>query len=343
MRAARLLGPGNLQIAEMAEPECPQEGLLVRVRACGICSADSKMVAKGHPALTYPRVPGHEISGQVVQSTCIEFAEGDRVQVAPGLRCGKCSFCLRGADNQCKQRQIHGFTLDGGFAEYLAVPLSGELKAGITRLSDDLPYDLATLAEPLACCLNAFSKMAVHRDDTVLIVGAGTLGLLNGLVAKHRGAKSLIFSDPRKERRQMALEFGASRAVEPQKEDLAQVINEESNGLGVDVLILASSQVGLNEEILQMMSRGGRISLFSGLPPECALPGFDLNLIHYKELEVSGAYGCTAAQNAEAIELITKKKEVLQTLITEKVDFKHLQKALEQREAKDKLKAVLEV
>lgn len=343
MQAASLFAADDLRIVQTKRPACPEEGVLIRVRACGICSADGKMVSQGHKALIYPRVPGHEISGDVVQSTCSDFQEGDRVQVAPGLYCGRCPYCLRGADNQCLQREILGFTRDGGFAEYVTVPLQGQLQGSLTCLPDQLGFAEATLAEPLACCLNALTKMPVHQDEVVLVAGAGVLGLLFGFAVMGKRAGKLIFSEPRWERRQTALSCGAARVVDPHEEDLGRVINEETDGKGADILFLASSQVGLDDELLDLIARGGRISLFSGLRSSLASSGCDLNQLHYKELEVTGAYGCTAAQNAQAIELISEDREFFQSMITGKVGFEHLQSALKQLGTKGSLKTVLEV
>jgi len=344
MHAAVLSGPGRLELRNVPTPACPDQGVLVKVGACGICSADIKMVAQGHPALVYPRIPGHEISGRVVQSTCSELEAGDRVQVAPGLRCARCSHCLESADNQCLHREILGFTLDGGFAEYLAVPLpDSRLQGRVTPLPQEVSYELATLAEPIACCLNALSKLSIRGGENTVIVGAGPLGLLNGLIARSQGAGRLIFSEISKVRREKALEFGADRVVDPQKESLSRLVMEETGGRGADLLIFACAESGPDTKTLRMMARGGRISLFSGIGTGFSDPRSDLNRIHYQELVLSGAYGCTADQNSQAVDFIARNRDLLQGLISHKTGLDRIEQAFQEAKSESSLKTVLEM
>jgi len=344
MQAAVLSGPGQLQVREVPTPACPDHGVLVKVRSCGICSADIKMADQGHPALVYPRIPGHEISGEVAQSTCLEFEPGDRVQVAPGLRCGGCFHCLSSADNQCLHREIFGFTQDGGFAEYLAVPLQdGPLQGRVTPLPQEVSFELATLAEPIACCLNAFSKISLQGGENVVIVGAGPLGLLNGLIARSQGAGRIFFSEISEVRRRKVLEFPLNRAVDPQKEGLSRMVMDETGGKGADLLILACSGARLDTEMLRMMSRGGRISLFSGIGEGFSDLQFDLNRIHYQELALSGAYGCTADQNSQAVDFIARNRDLVQGLISHKSSLSYVEGALKEAKSENNLKTILEM
>ena len=165
MKAAVLKKPGILRLIEIADLDCSKGGVRIKVMACGICSSDVKMVTGGHRALIYPRIPGHEISGIIDQSRTKHFREGDRVQVAPGLRCTTCFQCQKGADNQCKYREILGFTRDGGFAEYMTVPVTGPIIGSLTHLPKNISYAAATLAEPLACCINAQEKIRIKSDE----------------------------------------------------------------------------------------------------------------------------------------------------------------------------------
>jgi len=192
MKAAILEQPGKLGIRKVRTPECPCGGVLVEVKACGICSSDAKMVTSGHRALNYPRILGHEIAGIVSESQNPQFKPGDRVQVAPGLRCGECLACRRGMDNQCEHREILGFSYDGGFAR---IPLSGPIIGALTLLPENVSFEDAALGEPLACCINAQERAGVRSHDTVLIIGAGPLGLLHALVAKSRRVQTVIISE----------------------------------------------------------------------------------------------------------------------------------------------------
>jgi len=141
MKAAILNQPGKLEIREVRTPDCLSGGVLVKVKACGICSSDAKMVTSGHRALNYPRILGHEIAGIISESRNRQFKPGDRVQVAPGLRCGECLACRRGLDNQCEHREILGFSYDGGFAQYISIPLSGPIIGALTLLPKNVSFE----------------------------------------------------------------------------------------------------------------------------------------------------------------------------------------------------------
>ena len=341
MQAARLHDPGHLEIAQVLDPACPQDGVLVRVQACGLCAADAKMVSKGHPALCYPRIPGHEIAGEILESTRQEYPPGHKVQVAPGLRCGTCAYCLRGDDHHCLQREIFGFSRDGGFAEYIAVPLGGPLQGTVHLLPPEVPPELATLAEPLACCLNAQAKLKIAPSDNVLIMGAGPLGILHGLAAKHAAARSVGLCDPSEERRQTAARLGLGRVLHPVDPDFARMIRSWTEGRGIDVLILACPEAAPEEPILELMARGGRISLFSGPSSAWARQEISMTFVHYMELELSGAYGCRARDNQRAIQLLSIQPATFSRLISARASFASLAQDLERIGHRQGLKTVL--
>ena len=343
MKAAILQGSNRLEIREKPTPACPPGGVLVRVKACGICTADVNMVTKGHRALVYPRVLGHEIAGIVANSRTKRFEEGDRVHVAPGFKCGKCVQCRMGADNRCENREILGFTRDGGFAHYLPVPLEGNIVGALTLLPENVTYKNATLAEPIACCINAQNGVDTRRDDSVLIIGAGPLGLLHCFVAAHRGANKILVSEINAYRRKAAVKFWADKVFNPQDDDLFQMVMDATNGKGVDVIIFACSQVGLDETFIKMLSPGGRVSVFSGMSPQLSRVQLDLNLIHYGEIIITGAYGCTARQNFEAINLISSGKPLLGKIVTNRVGLDNIKEGLENTNLRKTLKWIVEV
>ena len=343
MKAAILKQPGKLEIREVRTPECPCGGVLVKVKACGICSSDAKMVTSGHRALNYPRILGHEIAGIVSESQNPQFKPGDRVQVAPGLRCGECLACWRGLDNQCEHREILGFSYDGGFAQYIAIPLSGPIIGALTLLPIKVSFEEATLGEPLACCINAQEKAGVRSRDTVLIIGAGPLGLLHAMVAKSRRAETVIISETLEHRRTIAQNIRADYVVNPLEENLYQSVLEITNGKGVDVVIFACSQVALDETVINLMAPCGRVSIFSGILPAISQLRLDSNTIHYKELTISGAYGCTARQNKAAIKLMTSNMWPSYKFEVHSVTLETIEQGIEDTKTNRVLKSVLEI
>ena len=343
MKAAILEQPGKLEIRETRTPECPPGGVLVEVKACGICSSDAKMVTSGHRALNYPRILGHEIAGMVSESQNPQFKPGDRVQVAPGLRCGECLACRRGMDNQCEHREILGFSYDGGFAQYISIPLSGPIIGALTLLPENVSFEDAALGEPLACCINAQEKAGVRSHDTVLIIGAGPLGLLHALVAKSRRAQTVIISETLEHRRTTAQNIWADYVVNPLEENLYQSVVEVTDGKGVDVVIFACSQVAPDETVINLLAPCGRISIFSSTLPPISQLRLDSNTIHYKEIAISGAYGCTARQNKEAIKLMTSNMWPSYKFAIHSVTLETIEQGIEDTKTNWVLKSVLEV
>jgi len=343
MKAAILTEPGNLNIREAPFPVCPAGGVLVKVKACGICAADAKMVTKGHRALVYPRILGHEIAGIVSQSRTKLFKEGDRVQVAPGLRCGTCSQCRLGAGNQCENREILGFTQNGGFADYVAVPIEGSLVGTLTPIPDHVSYQNATLAEPLACCINAQDKVDVRDGDKVLIIGAGPMGLIHAALARLKGADKVLIAEIDTHRRKVAHLFGAHRAFDPARKEFFEAVTDATGQNGVDVIIFACSEAGLDKNFIKLLAPGGRVSLFSGTSALFSQIKLDLNLIHYHEFVLAGAYGCSADHNRRAVNLIASRKLSLQKIITHQVTLDNIAEGFEYTKSKKNLKSIMEV
>jgi len=343
MKAAILKKPGKLEIREIPTPDCPAGGVRVKINACGICSSDAKMVTQGHRSLNYPRIPGHEIAGVIEQSRTNTFKEGDRIQIAPGLRCGKCSYCLKGMDNLCPDREILGFTYNGGFAEYIAIPIEDGIVGSLNIIPEKLSDNHATLAEPLACCINAQNKINITKNDTVLITGAGPLGLLHALVAKYKGVEHILISEPQTHRRKTAFHNWADTVIDPGTDNITEKVMAATHNKGVDALIFACSQMGFNNMFMKLLAPAGRVSIFSGITPQFSQSRMDFNQIHYNEFLISGAYGCTADQNRNAMELISKKPRLAQELITHCVDLDNILQGIEFTASQKGLKTVVEV
>lgn len=344
MKAAVLCRPGNLEIREMERPPCPKDGVLVQVRACGVCAADVKMLSAGHRALVYPRILGHEIAGVVAQSRSPLFREGDRVQAAPGLSCGVCRHCRSHADNQCPSVQILGFNRDGGFSQYLALPLGGggSVRAVLHPLAPTTPFDRAVFAEPLACCINAQNKLGLRPGDAVLIVGAGPLGLLHAALAAHKGVLRVLMADIDFKRRMRSEAMGIGSLLDARDPCFFEQVMAATSGQGVDALILAAG-VGLDARFLDVMAAGGRISIFSGMGSNHSTAPLDLNWIHYREVIIAGAYGCTARQNAQALELIASGEVAVEKLITHRAPLDAIAEGFSHVREKMALKSIVEV
>jgi L-iditol 2-dehydrogenase len=341
MMAAVLEAPGRMAHREVADPVCPEGGLILKVEACSICSTDVKMRKRGQRDLVYPRILGHEISGVVCERDGAGPEVGERVQVFPGVFCGRCRSCRRGAENMCEHLRIFGFNLDGGFAEYLQIPGDSVRNGGVSPIPDGVRFEEAALTEPLACCINAQERVEVTEGDSVLIYGAGPAGTLHAMLARERGASTVAMAEPLEGRVDLAKLSGADLVVSSMREDLRERAMEATDGLGFDVIILASRDVAVDDDLLSLLAPRGRISLFSGLPQNFASPRLDLNILHYRENLVVGSYGCTSAQNEKALELISSGSIDVGRLISERVSLGEIWKGMEHAERREGLKAVV--
>ncbi|NLK26251.1 MAG: alcohol dehydrogenase catalytic domain-containing protein [Euryarchaeota archaeon] len=338
MKAAVLSSPGELSIKEVEEPDCPSGGALIKVEACAICPSDIKMAREGHRDLSYPRILGHEVVGKVIQADpALELPEGERIQVWPGLTCGTCPSCQTGRDNLCPEQGVLGFNRDGGFAQFMAVPAECA-RRGVNIIPSGLPSREATLTEPLACCVHAQNLCDVGEDAAVLVIGAGPMGLLHTMLARSRGAHAVVV-EPREDRRKLALDIGAEEALEP-SDNIEADTYAAFGRRGADVAILATPAADV-PSLLRAMAPRGRICLFSGLPRANPVRPLDLNQIHYRELSMIGAYGCTSGSDHEALDLISSKRVAVDQLITMETSLERLNEGFRHIERRDGLKCVV--
>ncbi|WP_332445315.1 zinc-dependent dehydrogenase [Dehalococcoides mccartyi] len=303
MKAVLLEEPAKLSLAEVDTPSCPKGGVLLEVACCAICGTDVKMFRRGHRDLKYPRILGHEIAAVVACSEHPDFKAGDRVQVYPGIACGVCPLCLQGRENLCGQVKIIGFNYDGGLAEYMALPPES-LPSGLNIIPENVSDEEASLAEPLASCIHSQSVSRVGDGDRVLVLGAGPLGLLQAMLARHNGAEKVLMAEVLPDRVCGAELACPDGVIDLAKTSLKQGVYEQTGGAGVDVILIASSGVEVGE-LPSVLSPGGRINFFSGLPKDRSEFSLDANAVHYRELALSGSYGSTPADNTRALSLIT--------------------------------------
>jgi L-iditol 2-dehydrogenase len=347
MKAAVLVGIEDLKMVDIDIPSCSPGDILIRVEACAICKTDVKMFHVGHRDLKLPRVLGHEIAGTIVEvgkEVEGKLEEGNRVQVAPGLPCGSCPFCFSGVPNMCDRMKILGFHRDGGFAEYMLVPANGVRNGCVNKIPPSLSFEEASLAEPLACCINAQTLCRVIPGDSVAVIGAGPIGHLNAQLARLLGASKVIVVEKSPQRIEFAERNNIADFIIDSKEiDLVDVIREETNNSGVDVVIPACADPEVPFQSVKMLNKRGRIVFFSGLPHGYENISLDYNLIHYNELQIFGAYGCTSEQNKEAVRLLSAGRLNVKYLITHRVGLDELTKGFEMVDTQKAMEVVVKI
>ncbi len=346
MLAAVYHGPNDLRLEERAIPRIGSDEALLKVEATGICGTDLRILHGGHrkyPAGTV-RVPGHEVVGELVEvGANVQGLEvGQRLMIAPNYGCGHCRECVSGNNNRCANYGAIGITVDGAFAEYLRIPAALILQGGLIPIGKGVDAAAAALIEPLACVVRGQAALHIEPDDLVLIVGAGPIGVMHVMLARLHGAKRVIVSEVSPARLPAALALGADRAVDATREDLAQIVLDESGGRGADVIITAAPAHQAQEEALKLAAIGGRINYFGGLPKDRPTINFDSNLVHYKELLVTGTTACSTGDCWRAAEIVNAGRLDLTPVVSGRYPLREVEQAFAAAEDRRALKIVVE-
>lgn len=317
MKAGVLKSVDRLGYETVADPVLHPGDMLLKVKAATICGTDIRILRGQKTAgIRYPSILGHEFSGEIVDTGGHgAFFTGQAVGVCPQFPCGHCEYCIRGAENLCGSLSAAGYDLDGAFAEYIRIPAGGVRSGNVFPLPAGVGFELAALAEPLACVMNGQELAGVKMGDAVVVLGAGPIGLLHVKLARFCGARLIIVSEPNSLRREAALAAGADMAIDPAAEDLPGKVRAATNGLGADVAICAVGVASLADDAMRLVRKRGRISLFAGFP-KGVRADIDVNAIHYGELTVTGAFGLTRLQFAQALNLIASGQLKLDALLT---------------------------
>ena len=310
MKAALLVGPKKIEVREVPALKPPPTGLVLKMMACGICGSDLRRWAEGPPTGTGHLVQGHELAGVVVETGADpgSFRVGDRLAVAPDIHCGACWYCRRGLFNLCPNLKLLGITagLDGGFAELVILP-GDLLRHGVVhRMPEGLTFGEGGLAETISSVLAAHHKAATSLGETVVILGAGPIGCLHVVIARARGARTIV-SEPNPLRRSGVEKFAPDCVIDPSREDIAAIVKRETNNLGADVVICANPVGATQTQAVEIARRGGRVVLFGGLPKSSPIVSFNANLIHYGEQMVIGAFSYHPHFHEQALGALQRK------------------------------------
>lgn len=335
MHAAVLEGLKRVAIREVPVPEIGGDDILVKVDACGICGSDIRIISTGNRRVRYPQIIGHEIAGTVVKvgkNRSRAFKVNDRVSLGADIPCGKCALCKTEASNLCEAKVAFGHEIPGGFAQFLKLD-SHTLDNGpvvvIPKGADVTPEELA-LCEPLACCINGMRGSRMSKGKTVLIVGAGAIGCLLAMLARHMGASHVALCDIDSERLKAAEVCGADSLVLAGEQQFKKLVSDVTSGRGFDIIIVACSSTEAQGNALRSVRKRGVVNFFCGLPAEARHARIDSNLVHYNEVVITGSHGSSPAHHKEAVELVLRKKIPLSRLISRTFPLKEFHLALEE-------------
>jgi threonine dehydrogenase-like Zn-dependent dehydrogenase len=333
MLAGVYTGIGNVEFREVPKPVTGKDDVLVRVRAAAICGTDLRIFKSGHFAIKRGevRILGHEFAGEIVEvgSNVKTYREGMRVGVAPNVGCGVCRYCRMGAVHLCPDYLAFGVSLDGGFSEYFKISGKPLLQGNMVTFDSNTSFEEIALAEPLACCFNALESVQTSPGETVLIVGAGPMGVLHLQLNRLAGATLVMIADVLEERLKLISRFSPDITINTEEEDLREAVLRHTGGMGADVIITACPAPDIQRQSVQMAAKLGRINLFGGLPKGKEHVGLNTNLIHYNGIIVTGTTGASLSLYEHSIELIEGGKIETKSIVSKKFNISEIREAFD--------------
>lgn len=311
MLSAILKSPGIIEIQDVPVPEPAEGELLVKVKAALTCGTDVKAYLRGHPLIPMPGPFGHEFSGVVAArgKRAGRFKVGDAVMSVHSAPCLSCAYCVKGLFNLCED--LMSSKVLGAFSEYILIPRH-VVSRNVFKKPDSLDFQDAAFLEPLSCVVHNVELLNITGKDTVLIIGAGPIGLLHLMLAKHKGAR-VIITDFEQERLETAKKLGADVIFHPS--ETAAHVHDFGRGMGVDYVFECTGQPEVWESSVDYVRRGGTVVLFGGCKKGTDVT-FSAERLHYDEITLKGTFHFTPQDVKKAFHLLKNNKIDVKQLIT---------------------------
>lgn len=338
MRVAMYYNNNDVRVEEIPTPKIGAEELLVKVIASGICGSD---VLEWYRLKTAPRILGHEIAGEIVETgkNVKNYKVGERVFVSHHVPCNTCSYCLKGNHTAC--HTLHTTNFDpGGFSEFLRVP-EINVDRGVFVLPENVSYEEGTFIEPLACVVRGQRLIGLKPGESVLVIGSGISGLLHIQLAKALGAGTVIATDINDFRLKAAKQFGADEAFNA-REDIPALVKEANGGRLFDHVILCAAALPAISQALKSVDRGGVVLFFAAPEPGVDVP-LPINEFWRNSITLMPTYGAAPEDIEVAIELIRQKRINLLDMITHRLGMDEASKGFQLvAKARDSIKVIIE-
>ncbi|UCD95894.1 MAG: zinc-binding dehydrogenase [Candidatus Bathyarchaeota archaeon] len=325
MQAALLYGERDLRIGFVNKPQIDDDEVLVKIRAATTCGTDLKIFQRGYVnrVIALPTIFGHEWAGDVTEvgDDVSTMSNGMRVRAGNSAPCLRCRMCQKGRFNLCEDM----LWLWGAYAEYIRVP-ARTILVNSQEIPENVTYEEAALAEPLACVLHGVEESDMALGDTVVIIGAGPIGLLHLLLAKRIGVEKTIMCDIAEERLIFAEKLGADATVNSSMTEPIDAIRALTNDKGADVVVEAIGLPATWKQSLKMVSKGGTVLEFGGCPPGSHIQ-VDAELLHYDEVTIMGTFHATPTHFKNALNLISSGTLNVKPLITKRMPLTRIKDA----------------
>lgn len=333
MKTASVKESSVISIDEVEKPKLESGDILVQMHACGICGSDLEKVfgQYGQPSMRL----GHEPAGVVldVGPDVAEFKKGDRVFTHHHVPCYDCHFCNHGNETMC-QKYYETNLSPCGLSEEYVVPAWNVSHGGVLKISDSLIFEEAAMIEPLACCVRAWRKYSYNEGDSVAIFGVGPTGMLHVMLAQAKKFSKIFCFDVNEFRLDFAKKFGITASINSMNENRKQMILDGTDGLGVDVAIVATSSLKALEDAIDMVRKGGAVMMF-GVPSKGSKFDLDMSKIYSKEITLVTSYAASDQDTKDALDLIESSQINVGQLITHTYSITDSQKAFDHARSGD--------
>ena len=333
MKTASVKGPSIISVDETSKPQLNSGDILVQMHACGICGSDLEKVfgQYGQPSMRL----GHEPAGVVldVASDVVDFKKGDRVFTHHHVSCYDCHFCNHGNETMCKKYSETNLSPCGLSEEYV-VPAWNVSHGGVLKISDSMSFEEAAMIEPLACCVRAWKKCDYNEGDSTAIFGVGPTGMMHVMLAQAKKFSKIFCFDVNDFRLDFAKKFNITESISSMDENRTQKILDQTNNLGVDVAIVATSSLKALEDAIDIVRKGGTVMMF-GVPSKGAMINLDMSKVYSKEITLATSYAASDDDTKSALELIESSEIDVKQLITHTYPISDTQKAFDHAKTGD--------
>ncbi|MBP1357748.1 MAG: zinc-dependent dehydrogenase [Sulfolobus sp.] len=335
---AVVLENGKAIVKELPKPKIKEKGdVIVKMKACGLCGTDVEKIC-GQYTASQP-ILGHEPSGIIEESSVDYLKPGQRVFAHHHVPCYECYYCTHGSPTMCPY--YRKTNLDpGGFAEYFRVPGWNVLRGGVLVLPDSVTFDEGAFVEPLATVVRAQRRVRVNKGDSVLVVGAGPMGLLHVMMAKAKGAGTVITSDVADFRVEYASKVGSDYSLNARKVDIPSEVKRLTDGRGVDVAIIASGSPSAILSGLYSVRKGGYVLLF-GVPYKGTILNYDISELLNNEISIISSNAAVEEDTKEALQLVYEKKVDVAKLVTHRLPLDEFNEAVRIAKEGEAIKVII--
>ncbi len=345
MLAARYYGPKDVRIEEIPIPALPERGALLKVISAGLCGTDKRIYNHGHfriPSGT-PRILGHEIIAQIaeIDRKGTGLKPGDKVTLAPNFGCGNCRECSKGYTQLCDHYEAFGITMDGGFAQYIAVPAVAIDQGNIIPVPASFTDDECAMIEIAACSYRGLAACNPKPEDTVLIIGGGVVTYLMCCWARIFSVSKVMVSVISDEWGELSKRGNPDLVINSRNTDLKKAIRASTEGRGADIVIVACSVKEMDELAPDLAAIQGRINYFGGLPADNSMVTINSRAVHYREVSITGTTGANVLWLRKTIEQLQTQSINLERGITHHYLLADACKAFEEADLTPRLKTII--